>query len=146
MKRSHVVAGLALALALVATARARQEPSEEEEMRARVEFESFAFPALAGELKEQGGAWKAFFENETLSCGVYRIPAGAQDGQKPHAQDEVYYVVAGRSKFTAGEEEVLVAPGQVLFVAAEVEHRFHEVEADLELLVFFSKAEPEEQE
>lgn len=147
MQRSIIVSVLAGSIAFVATAVARQSRDvtavQEPAVKQRVEFESFAFRTLVEELTEQGGAWKACFENETLQCGVYRIPAGGTDAQKPHAEDELYYVVAGRAKFTAGAKTIDVQPGAVLFVAAEVEHRFHDVDEALEVLVFFSKAKVE---
>jgi quercetin dioxygenase-like cupin family protein len=41
-----------------------------------------------------------------------------------------------------GEQRTPAVPGAVLFVAAGAEHRFVEIEEDLEVLVFFSKAAP----
>jgi mannose-6-phosphate isomerase-like protein (cupin superfamily) len=76
-----------------------------------------------------------------LSLGVYRIEKGAADTQKPHTEDEVYFVLAGRARFTSGGETVTVAPGDVLFVPARERHRFHDVEEDLALLVVFAPAE-----
>jgi mannose-6-phosphate isomerase-like protein (cupin superfamily) len=40
-----------------------------------------------------------------------------------------------------GDEDVAVSPGHLLTVPARVEHRFHSVEQDLLLLVFFTPAE-----
>ena len=72
--------------------------------------------------------------------GVYSLAVGAADGQEPHKEDEIYYVVAGRAKFLAGGEETAVEKGSVLFVKAGVTHRFRSIEEPIELLVFFSKA------
>jgi quercetin dioxygenase-like cupin family protein len=41
----------------------------------------------------------------------------------------------------AGEEDREVAAGSVIFVAAEVEHRFHDISEELAVLVFFAPAE-----
>lgn len=76
-----------------------------------------------------------------LSVGVYVLPAGGIDVQKPHKEDEVYYVVRGRARMKVGEEEEVVKPGSVIFVAAKVEHRFFDISEELELLVFFAPAE-----
>lgn len=43
-----------------------------------------------------------------------------------HAQDELYVVVAGRGVFVHGGARDRIEPGDVLFVAAGVEHRFEE--------------------
>lgn len=105
-------------------------------------FEAFAMKALRQARAESKKAYLPFLERSSLSTGLYHLPKGARDGQSPHTQDEVYYVLNGRGKFTAGEETVDVAPGQVLFVAAKVEHRFQDISEDIDLLVFFSAAEP----
>ncbi|MER6513561.1 MULTISPECIES: cupin domain-containing protein [unclassified Nonomuraea] len=75
-----------------------------------------------------------------LSFGTYSIPAGAVDGQSPHAEDEIYVVTSGRASFTAGGVTVEVGPGTTLFVPAREEHRFHDVTEDLVTLVFFGPA------
>ena len=76
----------------------------------------------------------------SLSLTVARWPAGSVDDQEPHAEDEVYYVSAGRARLTIGVDDVEVEPGSVAFVAAGVEHRFSRIVEDLEVLVFWSPA------
>lgn len=76
-----------------------------------------------------------------MSLGVYRIGKDAEDTQKLHTEDEVYFVLAGRARLTSGGETTEVAAGDVLFVAAREKHHFHDVEADLALLVVFAPAE-----
>lgn len=76
-----------------------------------------------------------------MSLGTYSIPAGVADPQQPHEEDEVYFVTAGRARFTAAGETVDVAAGHVLFVPAYEEHRFIDVSEDLTVLVFFAPAE-----
>ena len=76
-----------------------------------------------------------------MSVGVYVLPAGGNDPQKPHKEDEVYYVVRGRARVRVGLEEQIVKAGSVIFVAAKVEHRFFDVSEELEILVFFTPAE-----
>ena len=82
-----------------------------------------------------------FLRVPAMSAGLYVTPAGAVDTQTPHHEDEIYYVVRGRARFRAGEENREVQPGSVLFVAAGVEHRFYDVEEELAVLVFFAPAE-----
>jgi mannose-6-phosphate isomerase-like protein (cupin superfamily) len=43
-----------------------------------------------------------------------------------HAQDELYVVVAGSGVFVHGGARDRIGPGDVLFVAAGVEHKFEE--------------------
>ena len=68
------------------------------------------------------------------------LKKGAKDGQSPHGLDEVYYVVSGKGRLAAGDADYAAVPGSVLYVAAGEEHRFHTIEEDLTLLVFFSTA------
>lgn len=77
----------------------------------------------------------------SMSLGTYSIPAGADDPQQPHKEDEVYLITAGRARFTAAGETVDVAAGDVLFVPAHEEHRFSAVTEDLTVVVFFAPAE-----
>ncbi len=95
--------------------------------------------------REQLGALDAvehdyaeFFRAPTLSLSVARWPAGAVDDQEPHTEDEVYYVVAGRARISVEGEDAAVEAGSVVYVAANVEHRFHDIEEDLEVIVFWA--------
>ena len=93
------------------------------------------------ELREPGKAYVEFLHTGDLSAGVYRLPAGGTDAQLPHNEEEIYYVAAGRAHFRAGERDVAVTAGDILFVPAKEPHRFHAIEEDLELLVLFAPAE-----
>ncbi len=53
----------------------------------------------------------------------------------------MYYVLRGRARMRVGAEDRAVGAGSVIFVAAEVEHRFHDIAEELALLVFFAPAE-----
>ena len=78
---------------------------------------------------------------DSMSLGTYSIPAGAQDPQKPHSEDEVYVLMAGRSQFVSGGETIEVGAGDVIFVPAREEHRFFDITEDLTVLVLFAPAE-----
>ena len=82
-----------------------------------------------------------FIRTHDLSVGLYELPAGGTDPQGPHTEDEVYHVVSGRAVITVGDEERAVGPGSVVFVAADIAHRFHDITEDLVILVFFGPAE-----
>ena len=76
-----------------------------------------------------------------LSVGTYSIAAGGTDGQRPHTEDEIYVVTAGRARLVADSGSIDVGPGDVLFVPAGEGHRFVDVTEDLALLVIFGPAE-----
>jgi quercetin dioxygenase-like cupin family protein len=86
-------------------------------------------------------SYSEFLRVPAMSAGLYVLPAGANDPQSPHHEDETYYVIRGKARFRAGEEDSQVAAGSVLFVAAEVEHRFYDITEELAVLVVFAPAE-----
>ena len=106
--------------------------------------EGIAFIALsdvAAERALRGVPYAEFLRVASMSAGLYVLPAGGTDTQVPHAQDELYYVVRGKARMRAGTEDREVSAGTLVFVAASLEHRFYQIEQDLEILVFFAPAE-----
>ena len=98
-----------------------------------------------GEIDRQraasGKLYGEFLRVAALSAGLYVLPAGATDPQRPHHEGEMYYVVRGKARFRAADEDQEISTGSVLFVAAGVEHRFHAITEELAVLVFFAPAE-----
>jgi quercetin dioxygenase-like cupin family protein len=88
-----------------------------------------------------GRSYREFLRVPTMSAGLYVLPAGSTDHQKPHREDEIYYVLGGHARFQAGPEDKEVSAGSVIFVAAEVGHRFYDITEELSVLVFFAPAE-----
>src|ERR1700694_5324803 len=84
-----------------------------------------------------------FLSVPAMSAGVYVLPQGGTDPQKPHREDEMYYVIRGRAHMQIGSDHAEVRAGSVIFVEAELEHRFYDIEEELEVLVFFAPAEQE---
>ncbi len=66
----------------------------------------------------------------------YYAPRGV-DRQTPHTRDELYVVIAGRGTFQNGATGHPFGPGDVLFVAAGVNHRFAEFTDDFATWVIF---------
>ena len=96
---------------------------------------------IADERARQDRRYLEFLRVPAMSAGFYRLAAGAPDPQKPHQEDELYYVVRGRARMRAGSQDNEVSAGSLVFVAAGVEHRFYDIIEDLEVLVFFAPAE-----
>ena len=90
---------------------------------------------------KSGKSYLEFLRVSSLSVGVYVLAAGGTDPQKPHHEDEMYYVVRGRARMRIGGEEQAVAAGSIIFVAANVQHSFDEIAEELVVLVFFAPAE-----
>ena len=104
-------------------------------------MDAFQISQLIAERAQSNQRYLEFLRVPALSVGLYVLPAGGVDGQQPHTEDEVYYVVGGRGAFRCGEEDRPVETGSLLYVAANVEHRFHSIEQELVILVFFAPAE-----
>jgi len=88
-----------------------------------------------------GKRYLEFLSVPSMSAGVYVLPVGGTDPQHPHKEDEMYYVVRGRACMTVGGQQQFVQEGSVIYVGANVEHRFHDIEEELVMLVFFAPAE-----
>lgn len=103
--------------------------------------EFFQIDQLEKQRGQAGKSYLEFLRIPSMSAGVYTVLAGATDQQRPHKEDEMYYVVRGRARMRAGSEDQDVNQGSVIFVAAEVEHRFYNITEELVVLVFFAPAE-----
>ena len=82
-----------------------------------------------------GKSYAPLINRGTLQVGLY-APRGT-DPQQPHDQDEVYVVMSGRGDFRNGSASHPFQPGDVLFVAAGVEHAFEKFSDDLYVWVVF---------
>jgi len=86
----------------------------------------------------EGHGYLDFLASDKLSVGLAVWPAGSTDRQRPHNEDEVYYVISGRAVIRVAAEDRPVQAGSLVFVEAHVEHRFHDIEEDLRVLVFWA--------
>jgi mannose-6-phosphate isomerase-like protein (cupin superfamily) len=81
------------------------------------------------------GLYGVLLENGSMELGYYK-PVG-RDDQKPHEQDEIYIVQTGNGTFVRDGEEIVFGPGDALFVAAGVSHRFVDFSDDFAAWVIF---------
>jgi mannose-6-phosphate isomerase-like protein (cupin superfamily) len=102
---------------------------------------AFELTQLLEERSRAGKPYLEFLRVRDLTVGLYVLAAGASDLQSPHTEDEVYYVVSGKAKIRVAGEERDVKAGSIIYVARNVEHRFHSLEEELRVLVFFAPAE-----
>ncbi|HEX5838666.1 MAG TPA: cupin domain-containing protein [Anaerolineales bacterium] len=104
-------------------------------------MQAYELAHLISQQKDSNELYLEFLKVPDLSMGLYVLPAGSTDPQSPHTEDEVYYVVSGRAKILVADESRDVQAGSVVYVAKNVAHRFHSIEEDLAVLVFFAPAE-----
>ena len=83
----------------------------------------------------QGERSVGVFEHGSLVVKLY-TPRG-NDPQTPHSRDEVYVVARGEGEFICGGVRQPFGPLDVLFAAADVEHRFENFSDDFAVWVLF---------
>jgi mannose-6-phosphate isomerase-like protein (cupin superfamily) len=104
-------------------------------------MKAFELAQLIEQQGESGRTYYEFLNEGTLSMGRYVLPAGGNDPQQPHNEDEVYYILSGQAMIRVGEEERSVQAGSIVYVAAQIVHFFHSITQDLDILVFFAPGE-----
>lgn len=103
-------------------------------------MEAFEVTDLQQQQERSGERYLEFLTVSAMSTGIYALTRGAVDTQQPHTEDEVYYVVSGRGVISVAGEDRPVGPGTVVFVGANVEHRFHSITQDMTIFVVFAPA------
>lgn len=104
-------------------------------------MEAFEVDGLEASRSAAGELYHEFLRVDSMSAGLYALRAREEDPQRPHNQDELYYVVSGRGRFRTGDTDRPVGPGSILYVQAGAEHRFHSITQDLSVLVVFAPPE-----
>ena len=63
---------------------------------------------IEAERAPSGKLYREFLRVPALSAGLYVLPAGRTDPQKPHHEDELYYVVRGHARVRIGSKQQAV--------------------------------------
>lgn len=76
-----------------------------------------------------------------LSIHYWLLSANEEDGQSPHYQDEIYYILEGSGKILFGDDKdnlttKPVVKGDVVYIPAYMHHHFVPT-TDLKILIFF---------
>ena len=82
-----------------------------------------------------GRQWHQVIAHGSMYAGLY-APRGVDD-QKPHQKDELYVVMSGTGTFRRGDEVAPFGPGDLIFVPAEMEHRFESMSDDFAVWAIF---------
>ena len=104
-------------------------------------MDAYELTDLTARRAASGKPYLEFISVADLSIGLYVLGAGEPDPQRPHTEDEAYYVISGAGRITVGDEVRDVRAGSIVFVGAGVAHRFHDISEDLTILVAFRPAE-----
>lgn len=104
-------------------------------------MEAFTISDLIDRQRQSGQDYLEFLKVPDLSVGLYMLAPGGVDKQRPHTEDEIYYVLAGSATILVGDENREISAGSLIYVPANVEHHFHTIIEELRLLVVFAPAE-----
>ena len=85
--------------------------------------------------RANGPAFVTLLERGSMSVEIYR--PRKVDPQTPHDQDELYVVISGSGTFVKDGAAQPFEPGEMLFVAATVPHRFEGFSDDFATWVIF---------
>ena len=95
--------------------------------------------ASARKLTASGQASVSLFQHGDANLLLF-VPKD-QDTQVKHERDELYVIQSGQGIFKRGSETVRFEAGDVLFVAAGMEHRFASFSGDFRAWVLFFGAQ-----
>ena len=104
-------------------------------------MQAYELADLISQRADSNRLYLEFLKVPDLSMGLYVLPAGGVDPQSPHTEDEIYYVVSGRGKILVAEENRDLQAGSIVYVKKNIAHRFHSIEEELTVIVFFAPAE-----
>jgi mannose-6-phosphate isomerase-like protein (cupin superfamily) len=104
-------------------------------------MQAYELAQLISQSEASNKLYLEFLKVPDLSMGLYVLPAGGTDPQSPPTEDEAYYVVSGKAKIKVADEDRDVQAGSIVYISKNVEHRFHSIEEELTVLVFFAPAE-----
>ena len=100
--------------------------------------EAFNLSEVIEQRRRSGESWLEFLRVPALSVGIYSLPAGAEDSQEPHTEDEVYYVVSGKGRMAIDGKAFDVKPGDALLTHPGSSHGLVQVgDDDLVLIIVF---------
>ena len=104
-------------------------------------MQAYELAQLISQRESSNKLYLEFLKVPDLSMGLYVLPTGGTDPQSPHTEDEVYYVVSGKAQILVADENREVQAGSIVYVAKNVAHRFHSIEKELTVVVFFAPSE-----
>ena len=94
-----------------------------------------SLPGKASEAWPSGEQFARAMAHGSMSVEVY-APLHI-DPQKPHTQDELYFIHSGSGVLTIGRTAHEFGPGSCFFVPAGIDHRFENFSTDFSTWVVF---------
>jgi mannose-6-phosphate isomerase-like protein (cupin superfamily) len=75
-----------------------------------------------------------FLNTKSLDAGIIRLRENQKDTQSSHPEDEIYYVIEGNGLISIKEKDYAVHGGSVIFIPANIKHKFHGNKEELVVL------------
>lgn len=99
----------------------------------------FELQDLASRLEKEGGYFLDFLKIRDLEAGIIVLHPGEKDTQGPHSADELYYIIGGSGFMELGKNKRPVKKDSIIFVPANMHHRFYGNREDLVILYVFAE-------
>jgi mannose-6-phosphate isomerase-like protein (cupin superfamily) len=99
----------------------------------------FELQDLVSRLKKEGGYFLDFLKIHNLEAGIILLHPGEKDTQTPHSTDELYFIIAGSGFMELGKNKRPVKEGSVIFVPANMHHKFYGNSEDILVLYVFAE-------
>ena len=88
------------------------------------EYKIEQIEGLIDKLSSQDQYFLDFIDTSDLQAGILKVSTNIKDTQQPHPVDELYYVIKGSGYIQIGGNNNFIKEGSVIFVPANVEHKF----------------------
>jgi len=103
------------------------------------EEKAFELDELVSQLEKEGGYFLDFLKVRDLEAGIIVLHPGGKDTQEPHSADELYYVIEGSGFIELEKNKRPIKKGSIIFVPANMRHRFSGNKNDLVVLYMFAE-------
>ena len=105
-------------------------------------WQRFTVEQMNAQRAERGTSYFEAMATERFTMGLLHARAGDEVGLIDHADNVVYHIATGVATLSTVDTSHVVGAGGVAFVKGSVEHRFHEITADLAIVSVFATAFP----
>jgi len=103
------------------------------------EAKVFELQDLVSRLKKEDGYFLDFLKVRRLEAGIILLHPGERDTQEPHMADELYFIIEGSGFIEFGRNKRAIKKGSVIFIPANMHHKFYDNDEDIVVLYMFAK-------
>ncbi|CAN5200835.1 hypothetical protein BH09BAC6_BH09BAC6_00130 [soil metagenome] len=102
---------------------------------------AFSLDRLSGAKLPGKNVFKVFINNKSMLSGLYLLPKQLKGDSTiyTHRFDEINLITSGSGKFQAGNKNLKIKPGDIVYVRRGAGHCFNSLKQDMEILIFFEK-------